>query len=75
MALLSFACLMARSTEFWMPLPSAARSPESGAMTPILATLLLPLSELVPESLERDPQPVRASDATTSELPIITTER
>jgi hypothetical protein len=44
-------------------------------MTPILATLLLPLSELVPESLERDPQPVRASDATTSELPIITTER
>ncbi len=40
MALLSFACLMARSTEFLMPRPRAARSPDRGAMTPILAVLL-----------------------------------
>jgi hypothetical protein len=34
--LASLACLIARSTEFWMPRPMAARSPDRGAMTPIL---------------------------------------
>ena len=41
MVLFSLACLMARSTEFLMPRPSADRSPDSGAITPILATLSL----------------------------------
>jgi hypothetical protein len=54
----------------------AERSPDSGAMTPILATLSLlepdPESELPASRL---PQPARARDATTSVLPIITTER
>jgi hypothetical protein len=35
MALAAFACLTARSTEFWMPRPSAERSPERGETTPI----------------------------------------
>src|SRR4051794_31075502 len=47
MVLASFACLMARSTELRMPRPRADRSPDSGATTPILATLLV-LSPAVP---------------------------
>ena len=42
MALVSLACLTASSTECWMPLPRADRSPVSGAMTPILAVFVAP---------------------------------
>ena len=53
-ALESLACLMARSTEFLMPRPRAERSPESGAMTPILAIFVAPV-ELVDPVSARSP--------------------
>src|SRR5689334_18512354 len=73
-ALESLACLTASSTECWMPRPSADRSPDKGAITPILAVLVE--SEPPPLSLLlREPQAVRANDATISDAPTRTTER
>ena len=76
--LVSLACLMARSTEFWMPRPRADRSPDSGAMTPILADLggaaAGAAAAGAPES-PREPQADRASAATASGTPIRTMER
>jgi hypothetical protein len=40
MALLSLACFTARSTELRMPAPIADNPPDSGAISPILATFL-----------------------------------
>ena len=76
-ALVSLACLTASSTECWMPLPRADRSPVSGAMTPILTVLVAPpvLPPLEPPESPREPQAERASAATASGTPIRTMER
>jgi len=73
MALLAFACFTARSTEFWMPRPSAERSPENGAVTPMIA-VLLPVEAAVSVA-SREPHADRARDATSSGTPTLTTER
>ncbi len=62
-ALESFACFTASSTECWIPRPSADRSPESGAITPILAVLVVSPEPPPPLSSLREPQAVRANDA------------
>src|SRR3954454_4261999 len=69
----SFACLTARSTEFLIPSPRADRSPESGAITPILATLVeVPLLLPPDEVLLRVPQAEKASVAASSGPPAAT---
>src|ERR1019366_6768921 len=73
MALLAFACATASSTESWMPRPSADRSPDNGAMTPMMAIFLaldVPVGVLL-----REPHADRAIDAITSDAPTRTTER
>src|SRR3954454_23435478 len=45
---LALAWLMARSTEFLIPVPVAVRSPDRGAMTPIFTTLVAPWAPPVP---------------------------
>src|SRR5688500_15157916 len=72
MVCFSLACLMARSTEFLMPAPRADRSPDKGAITPILATLAAPASPCGACSALL-PQADIASDAASRVTPAITT--
>src|SRR5512135_1151041 len=58
-ALLSLACLTARSAPFLRPSPRADRSPDSGAISPILTVLPSPVPPPVPSSC-RLPQPASA---------------
>ncbi len=57
------AILVARSTEFLMPRPSADRSPVSGASTPMTTVVPPPFpeSEPPPPLSSREPQAVRVS--------------
>jgi hypothetical protein len=61
------ATFTARSTEFAMPIPSAARDPVSGASTPI--------TTVVPEKLGIDPLPEEPEDIQALRLKQLTTSR
>ena len=72
----SLACLTARSTELRMPRPRADRSPDRGAMTPIVATLPEAWPpEPEPESPPREPHADRANEAAKIVTPTRTAER
>ena len=59
--MLALACFTARSTEFLMPRPRAERSPDRGAMTPILA--IFAVVPPVPVLEPREPQADKARAA------------